>query len=161
MAANRNPWTGYRMGLSPPPNRGVEMSRFQVAATRLNIGEHVNMTTCERTHWRCEVMRWAMDNRAAFANCPNYQTQMEHRICAVIERSDHHCGDDLVSMVKTARVPDTVNKFNTILSQQQKDSVRFKGKLAQNFNLPYLEYNLHNKCIEHAFNFRMKYGLQT
>ena len=50
--ANRNPFAGYRMGVSQTPyptkpGRGVKKSPFEIAAKRLEIDEKVN-----REHFR-------------------------------------------------------------------------------------------------------------
>ena len=50
MGANKNPWTGNRMGPSPTLmvtitlKPGVEKSPFEIAANRLEIDENVNIT---------------------------------------------------------------------------------------------------------------------
>ena len=36
-----------------------------------------------------------MNNRTAFAKAPNEKTLIEHNL-AVVERPNHHCGDDFV-----------------------------------------------------------------
>ena len=100
--ANRNPWTGYRTGLSQTPvsaitpKMGAENYPFQIAVKRLEIDENVNGARLIRYFL---TMNLALNNRRPLQHLqkPRMSKRRSKTICAVIERHDHHCGGDLVS----------------------------------------------------------------
>ena len=79
---------------SPAPKSiGVESLPFKLQpngriSTKMST-EHV---------WYGIFWLWsdAVNNRTAFTKAPTEWTQIEYNICTVVERPDHHCGDNLV-----------------------------------------------------------------
>ena len=70
------------------------MSPFQIAAKLLEVDENVTRAHL-RTNWlgvNCEVMPRKI---VQLSPKPQMSGRRSSTICAVVEWSDHHCGDDL------------------------------------------------------------------
>ena len=77
-----------------PSNQVAEKSSSRIAAKRLEIDENANRaSTFENTLAGCEVMQWII---VQLSPKPQMNERRSNTMCAVIERPDHHCGDDLV-----------------------------------------------------------------
>ena len=89
------------MGSSPKPHGpltqkpGVEKSPFQISANRLKVDENVNRAHF-RIHWL--VVKWCNEQIVQLSPKPQMCERRSSTVCAVVERLDHHCGDDLVLM---------------------------------------------------------------
>ena len=90
------------MGLSPNSYVTITLQTGSRKVPLSNLSQPVgswhkcryNRSTFYDTLAGCDVH--AMNNRTAFDKDPNEWKQIEHNMCVVIERPDHHCGDDLV-----------------------------------------------------------------
>ena len=96
--ANRKPHVDYRIGPLVPRlsrNRGVEKCPFKIAAKWVEIDENVKGAHL-RTHWLA-VWSDAM-NSCTLQLLPKAQISKlrSSSICAIVQRPDHHCGDELV-----------------------------------------------------------------
>ena len=90
---------GYRMGISPTPTfslapkHGADKSPFGTAGKRLKIGEKCQQSMFGKTFSGSEFIPRII---VQFSPKPQMSECTSNKICAVVERPDHRCGDDLV-----------------------------------------------------------------
>ena len=107
------------------PNQGVENSPFRVSSYRLDIDKNVKEHIWELIGWLCSD---AMNNRTGFAQAPMSERRSS-TVCAVVERPDHHYGDDLAILGEIFTVVNSIS-FGDFSTKKWSDSVWNHGGLA-------------------------------
>ena len=100
-ANNWNQWVSYRIGLLWPhvlltPKPGVEKSPVKLQPKRLEIAEKNGKRACLITHFLTLNLCLEHWTTAQLSPRPQMSERSSSTMWPVIERHDHHCGDDLV-----------------------------------------------------------------
>ena len=90
------PIPDHTSSLPHPPIWGVVKSPLQIAAKRLEIDENANGARLIR-HFLSMNLYHEQSFESSFSPKPKNSIRRRSNIitCAVVERPDHHCGDDL------------------------------------------------------------------
>ena len=96
--ASWNPWVSYRTAPIPTPyitrtpKPGVEKYPFQISDKRLEVDVNINSDHFTK-HWL--VVKWY--NEQSYSSRWNPKWCRSSTINALVERPEHHCGDELVN----------------------------------------------------------------
>ena len=93
--------TSHTPNPANPGGGAIDKSPFEIAAKRLEANENGNRAGLMR-HFCFLALNFALNN-LQLSPKPHLSERRSNTICAVVERPDHHCGDDRVNVTKLVR----------------------------------------------------------